>query len=128
MDFKFERRKKTRSLSIILAIVVLLLLVIFIPEMLISRSNVIIKYKLDTTSSDTSFVRLAEAAYSYLETADMFVIFGMQTDKARAKLAKKINQRFLQECSQASSDDFCQVWKKILTEKQLKQCDKCTEK
>ena len=128
MDVRFERKHRSKSLSLILALIIILLAVLAIPEMLISRSNVIVKYRLDTASTDTSFVHLVQAANSYLETADMFVIFSMQTDKVRAKLAQKATKRFLSSCGQAQDSNFCQLWHEILSEKQLKQCPKCAGK
>ncbi len=125
MDLKFERKHRSKSLSLILALVIIILVVLAIPEMLVSRSNVIVKYRLDTTSTDTSFVRLTKIAYSYLETADMFVVFSLQTSKVRSKLAAKAMQRFKQECGKEHDPGFCKLWHQILTEKQLKQCPEC---
>ncbi len=128
MDLKFERRHKSKSLSLIFALVILVLVVLAIPEMLISRSDVIVKYRLDTTTTDTSFIRLVKVANSYLETADMFVIFSMQSDKIRAKIASKVVARFRKSCNRNQSNNFCEQWHEILSEKQLKQCSKCTGK
>ncbi len=128
MDLRFERKQKSKSLSLILALLVVILVVLAIPEMLISRSNVIVKYRLDTTSTDTSFVHLVKVANSYLETADMFVIFSLQTDKIRSKISAKSLKRFLQSCQDTKEPNFCELWQQILSEEQLKQCPKCAEK
>ena len=128
MDVRFERKHRSKSLSLILALLVIILVVLAIPEMLISRSNVIVKYRLDTATTDTSFVHLVKVANSYLETADMFVIFSMQTDKVRAKLSAKAVKRFLGSCGQAKDSNFCRLWHEILSDKQIKQCAKCSEK
>ena len=127
MDLKFERRRRSRSLSLIFALIILILVVLAIPQMLISRSNVIVKYRLDTTTTDTSFVHLAKVANSYLETADMFVIFSLQTDKIRARIADKALKRYKKSCQTMKDSSECKLWRQILTEQQLKQCVKCGE-
>ena len=127
-DIHFERRKKYKSFSIILSIIVILILVLFIPQMLISRTKTIIRSKLDQAKADTTYVKLIQAGYSYLETADAFVIFRSTDQRLRDKLTQKAIERFTQSCKQIDSTkakDFCQTWSKILNPKQLGQCSFC---
>ncbi len=127
-DIHFERRKKYKSFSIILSIIVILVLVLFIPQMLISRTKTIIRTKLEQTQADTSFVKLIQAGYSYLETADAFVIFRSTGQRLRQQLDQKALERFNRRCQQIDSTkakDFCQTWSKILNQKQLLQCPHC---
>ena len=130
-NIHFERRKKYASFSIILSIVIILILVLFIPQMLISRTKTIINSKLERASADTTYIKLIEAGYSYLQTADAFVIFKSRDDQLRNELKDKALERFRQSCKQVDSTQvkvFCEFWAKILDKKELAKCQYCSEK
>jgi len=127
MSIKFQRKNQSRSFILIVFVIIIILLIFTVPQLLIFRANTIVKYRLDTTTTDTSFVHLIKIANSYLETADMFVIFSLQTDKIRSQLAKKSLEHYLISCKQ-NKNIPCSLWKDILTQEQLKICDKCAEK
>ncbi len=130
-NIHFERRKKYASFSILLSIVIILILVLFIPQMLIGRAKVIVNSKLEKAEADTSYVKLIEAGYSYLQTADAFVIFRSRDDQLRSELKNKALERYEQSCKKVDSTqvkEFCRVWSKILDKTELAKCQHCSGK
>ncbi len=127
-NFNFRRPRKLSFNSILISIFVIILLIIFIPLMLINRSKTILKYKLDLAQNDTEYVHLVQAAYSYLQTADAFIIFQNKDDQIRAQLHKKALNELLKNCNswnKKQKDSLCSLWQKILTPKELKKCPNC---
>ena len=96
--------------------------------MLISRANLILKDKLSDDLSDSAYVRLVQAGYSYMDAVEAFVIFDSKANKIRSELHDRALQHFNKLCQQNEiQKNNCQLWRTVLKKQEVLSCPSCSQ-